>query len=375
MSDAIADVLRPGWSVQPLDHNPLNAATGGIWRVRRDRDTAVLKILWPGGVVSGRPDWATSDDPGHWNYWRREGLAYRTGLVHAAFAAGGIRAPRLLDTFDRPDGSIVLWLEDVAGTPGTQLTPDRFEELGERLGAGHAAWLANGSAGWRAPDPNVSRRSRTRPRGWPRRQAPAAWLAVDWLSRDWLRDYTLTRPVDEPVAWDHPGAARAWPLPLRDSLRELWERRHDVLAEADHLPRTLCHHDLWPMNLVVDEAGPVLFDWTFVGPGPIGEDAANLILDTFLDGLVSIDHFAQVRDLVSAGYERGLAGAVEPAEVRRAIRVTAAAKYFWLAPFMLNRLAATDRLPSVGYDARDDVAMLEGRRPVLEQLAEWFRAG
>ncbi|MFC7481034.1 hypothetical protein ACFQX7_14715 [Luedemannella flava] len=81
MSDAIADVLQPGWAVQPLDHNPLNAATGGIWRVRRNATTAILKILWPGGTVSGRADWATSDDPGHWNYWRREGLAYRTGLV------------------------------------------------------------------------------------------------------------------------------------------------------------------------------------------------------------------------------------------------------------------------------------------------------
>ncbi|WP_344127673.1 phosphotransferase [Luedemannella flava] len=356
MSDAIADVLQPGWAVQPLDHNPLNAATGGIWRVRRNATTAILKILWPGGTVSGRADWATSDDPGHWNYWRREGLAYRTGLCAAAFAAGGIRPPRLLDSVDRYDGSIALWLEDVDGTPGTELTIAQFGDLARRLGTAHASWLAaTGQAGW------------------PGQPAPVAWLTVDWLSRDWLRDYTLSRPVADPVAWDHPLAAQVWPAPLRATLREIWERRHRVLAEVDLLPVTLCHHDVWPMNLVVDDAGPVLFDWTFVGPGAIGEDPANLILDTFFDGLVPIDGLPDVRAAVCDGYARGLAGALEPDDVHRAIRLSAAAKYFWLAPFMLNRIAAADRLPGVGYDARDDLAILEGRRPVLELLTDWYR--
>ncbi|GAA1756644.1 hypothetical protein GCM10009681_29750 [Luedemannella helvata] len=356
VSDAIADVLQPGWVAQPLDHNPLNAATGGIWRVRRDDGTAILKILWPGGTVNGRPDWATSDDPGHWNYWRREGLAYRTGLCSAAFAAGGIRPPALLKTADRYDGSIALWLEDVRGTPGTELTTPQFADLAYRLGTAHAAWLAGtGQAAWPGPP------------------APVWWLTVDWLSRDWLRDYTLSRPVTDPVAWQHPGAVRVWPPRLLATLRALWERRHAVLAEVDLLPQTLSHHDVWPMNLIVDAEGPVLFDWTFVGPGPIGEDAGNLILDTFFDGLVPIEQFDEVCEAVCDGYARGLAGAMEPADVRRAIRLTAAAKYFWLAPFMLTQLTVADRLPSVGYDTRDDLAILAGRRPVLELLCQWYR--
>ena len=115
--------------------------------------------------------------------------------------------------------------------------------------------------------------------------------------------------------------------------------------------KTLSHHDVWPTNLVLTGSGPVLLDWSFVGPGPIGEDTANLVLDTFLDGL---------------------GGAVDPALVVRAVRLTGAAKYFWLAPMMLNRAGgATGQT----YDLRDEAAMFAGRRPVLQLLADWWARG
>lgn len=117
----------------------------------------------------------------------------------------------------------------------------------------------------------------------------------------------------------------------------------------------------------------MLLDWTFVGPGPIGEDAANLILDTFFDGLVDVDLLDDVADAVRAGYQRGLAPAVDAAEVRRAIMLGAAAKYFWLAPGMLAALHRHNPDRSQQYDSRDDLAMFDGRRRVLELLVDWFR--
>jgi hypothetical protein len=159
-----ADLLAPHWSAEPLVHNPLNGATGGIWRIQRDDGPAVLKILTPPGRPEAPAHWATSDDPGHWNYWRREALAYREGLARSAYPA--IRPPRLLAAVDRPDGSVALWLEYVTGAPGTALTPAGLGDVAQRLGAGHAAWLG------------------TRP-------------DLPWLSRDWLADYTTTRPVAE----------------------------------------------------------------------------------------------------------------------------------------------------------------------------------
>lgn len=309
-----------------MAHNPANAATGGIWRVTRGGDggTAILKLAAPPGRNEHhRPDWVTSDEPSHWNYWKRELLAYRSGLAATAF--DGIRAPELLDTVERPDGSVALWLEDVAGTPGPRATPHQLGDLARRLGDA--------------------------------RDSPA----YPWLSRDWLRAYTLARPVSEPVRWDHPVAVAAWPTALRDDLRTLWERRYDVLAATDRLPRTLCHHDVWPMNLVVDADGPVLFDWSFVGPGAVGEDAANLVLDTFLDGLVPVEGLDDVVAAVLDGYGR---------THEAAVTLAGAAKYFWLAPRMITQL---EESVATNYDTRAAAEMFAGRRPVLELLNAWAR--
>ena len=114
-----------------LPHNSINGATGGIWRIRRDGVSTVLKIATPGRA--GAPaHFQASDEPGHWNYWRRELLAYRSGLAGTAFADAGLNAPRLLEADERADGSVALWLQDVTGTPGTAF--GSAEQLGKTPG-------------------------------------------------------------------------------------------------------------------------------------------------------------------------------------------------------------------------------------------------
>ncbi|MFB9239181.1 phosphotransferase family protein [Plantactinospora siamensis] len=338
-----ADLVEPGWVAEPLDHNASNAATGGIWRVRRDGRSAVLKIATPPGHHPDPPaHWTAEDDPGHWNYWRREMLAYAEGLAGSVYAGGGIRAPELLELVERADGSVALWLEDVVGRPGPSAEVADLADLARRLGVAHATWLGS-------------------------------LPAVDWLARDWLGDYVRTRPAADRPPWDHPVAVGEWPAELRIRLRDLWARREDYLAAAAELPRTLCHHDVWPMNLVLTASGPVLLDWTALGPGPVGEDAANLILDTFLDGLVPVDRLPAVTSAVVDGYLAGLGDAVDPALVRRAIALTAAVKYCWLGPWMVTHAASANR-QATNYDRRDLAGMFAGRAPVLHQIADWAAA-
>jgi hypothetical protein len=72
------DLVGVDESAEPLRHNGLNQATGGIWRAVYAGRPAILKILTPGRQPDGAPGaahWATGDDPRHWNYWRRELLA------------------------------------------------------------------------------------------------------------------------------------------------------------------------------------------------------------------------------------------------------------------------------------------------------------
>ena len=101
---------------EPLRHGQANAATGGIWRVRGPVGTAILKVARRPVATDPPRAFPTSDVPTHWNYWRRESLAYETGLAATAYADAGITAPALLGAGTRPDGGIEFWLADVGGT-------------------------------------------------------------------------------------------------------------------------------------------------------------------------------------------------------------------------------------------------------------------
>jgi Phosphotransferase enzyme family len=273
-------------------------------------------------------------------------LAYRSGFAATVYADAGLGAPRLLAAVEPRPGLVGLWLEDVPGLPGARWPVGLLASFAERLG--------RAQAGWAGRDP-----------GHP------------WLSRRWLRQYVASKPIREPVPWDDPLAAAAWPAEVRAGLARLWARRGELLAMAEALPQTTCHLDLWPMNLIA-RGGPddelVLLDWAFAGAGAVGEDVGNLIPDSVADGLVDPGLLPEIEATVTAGYLAGLwAGGWrgQDRQVRRAIAVTGAAKYCWLAPRMLQRLAAGGG-PGF-YDRRDDRQVLRGRLGMLTLVAAWGR--
>jgi Phosphotransferase enzyme family len=330
--------------VEELTHNAGNQATGGIWRVAGPAGRAVVKVANAGRDAGAA--WATSERGDHWNFWRREPLAYQSGFAQAAFGDAGVGAPRPLAMVEPHPGVLALWIEDVDGLPGPRWPVERLAEVAGRLGRAQAGW-----AGRELPHP--------------------------WLSRRWLRQYVGSKPIREPVPWDHPLAASAWTAELRAGLRWLWERRAALLDLAEALPQTLCHLDVWPMNLIA-RGGPgdeiVLLDWAFVGAGAVGEDIGNLIADSVADGLIDPDLLPEIDRAVTAAYLAGLrAGGWRggDAEVRRAIAVTGAAKYCWLAPIMLQRLADGGQR---FYDRRAPEEVLRGRAGMLGLVADWGAA-
>ena len=120
-------------AAEPLRHGQANAATGGIWRVRGPAGTAILKIARPPSATGAPKAFPTSDEPAHWNYWRRESLAYQTGLATTAYADAGIAAPAPLEISTRPDGGVELWLADVGGPwrrPAAKRKPPRWSTSG-----------------------------------------------------------------------------------------------------------------------------------------------------------------------------------------------------------------------------------------------------
>ncbi|PZG08806.1 aminoglycoside phosphotransferase [Nonomuraea aridisoli] len=342
MEDEIAAVLGgPDAVMEPLTHNPANAVTGGIWRVRRGSRSAVLKVLTrrkeaPAG-------WEHSDDPRHWNYWRREAEVYADGLP-GVWAAAGIRAPRLLRLVERDDGDLALWTEDVTGLPGARWDVGRHALLGHRLG------LAQGVAG------QVDRR---------------------YLSRSFLRDYLESKRVpyellEDDAAWRQPVVAEHFPPGLRGELIRLHRDREWFLTILESLPRALCHLDLWPSNVFDDGGGSVLVDWTFAGDGALGEDVGNHIPDSVFDLFLPAARLPELDAAVYGGYVRGLreAGLRGDERLVRLAVCASAVKYDFLAPLMLLH-AGRAQLDYGGTRPVDVARRYRERGAALRYLAGW----
>jgi hypothetical protein len=332
-------------AVEALRHNESNEATGGIWRVRGDLGGAVLKVFTPpAGAPAGF--WPTSDEPAHWNHWRREWLAYTSGLAATAYGEAGITAPAVIEAGARDDGLLELWLEDVEGADGFSWPVPRLARFAYELGAGQARWAG------RVP-------------------------GTPWLSRGWLEQYLAQGParsvdVDDSF-WDHPRVA-VWPERVRYELRRLWHERESLTAAARAAERTLCHLDVWPANLVDRQGRSVLLDWSFTGEGALGEDVANLIVDSFADGLMDVALLPELAEAVTDGYLRGLrdggwSGAGD--RVRAAVAVCGAAKYSWLGPAFLGR--AVREAPGASAYRRDASVeeTVERLTGLLALIADW----
>jgi hypothetical protein len=333
-------------AAEPLRHGQANAATGGIWRVRGPDGSAILKVARPPAGTDPAKTFPTSDEPAHWNYWRRETFAYETGLAGTAYADAGITAPALLETSTRPGGDVELWLADVSGTGGFDWPVPRLARFARELGATQARWAG------RVPP-------------------------IGWLSRRWLAQYLAQAPnwvgPVEPAVWDHPNVA-PWPEPVRTRLRDLWAGPDRVLAVAEAAPHTLCHLDVWPANLADDAGTSVLLDWAFAGEGTVGEDIANLVVDCFADGLMDVALLPEVAEAVIDGYltglrEGGWTGSDDA--VRSAIHACGAAKYSWFGPAMAVR-AARDDLGRSSYRQDTSAAAAIARlTPLVTLIADW----
>jgi hypothetical protein len=319
---------------------PVVSGTAGIWRVRGGPVSFVVKVVRHS--ADGHPNWLTGEDPSHWYYWKREALAYESGLLDSF--SGGLRGPRLLASVHRDDGTIALWLEDLGSRSAAGWDAPRYRAAARDLGQAQGAF----AAGRPLPEDR-------------------------WLSRGWLRTYLTQRDTEMALLTDRDLWARRelrelFPDPPVEALQALRADQGRFVAALDRLPRTICHLDVHPRNLFsVDPAArsgsataTVLVDWAFVGHGALGEDAGNLVPDTVLDFHQPAGVLDDLHALVLEGYLAGLEAAGwrgDPASIRLALAAVVAAKYAWIVPAMLGAVHA----------GRET---LNGR-PLAEGLAHW----
>ncbi|HXQ61601.1 MAG TPA: phosphotransferase [Acidimicrobiales bacterium] len=326
---------KPGpWRSKKL-YDPVASATAGIWRVSGDGWSVVLKLVHHSR--DGHPNWLSSADPDDWLYWKREVLAYRSGLPDSFM--GGLRGPRCLGIFERADGDVALWLEDAGdGSPGTSWNVEPYGLAARHLGHAQGAVAHE--------------------------QPPAA---EPWFARDWLRSYLSQRDRDmELLSGD---GAWSWPLVRnnlgRDTIGPLRRMRDDqdlFLGALDDLPLTICHYDLHPANLFTVGDATVLIDWAFVGLGVLGGDAGVLVADSVLDFHVGPELFDDLFACVRNGYLDGLRQAgwtgVEDL-VDLGMNATLGARYAWIGPALLRSVVQERSVMN--------------RRPIEEAVSCWAR--
>lgn len=244
----------------------LGAVTGQIVRLsgtwaatgRRETFSLIRKSFRP--LTSGRHAVAARE-PGHWAYWRREALAYASGVLPTG---PGLRAPKCFGVVDD-----VVYLEDVDGKPESPVL------AAARLG---------------------------------RWQATAAIPAVPWLSGHQLAQRVAASTLD----WSAVDADPRMPA--------VWHRRAELLDRLAGLPKTLSHGDFHTANLLAADGDTVAVDWSSFGLAPPGSDLAHLLLASLERVLTDPSHVGALTD----AYLDGLCGRFTADEVETCLRVTVA---------------------------------------------------
>ncbi len=255
----------------------------------------VLKIVHP------LPE--TENDAQGIRYWKREVLAYQSGLLESLSC--GMTAPRCYEASQEGE-DYWLWLEEVKDDMGKPWSLPQHYEIARNIGCSNGVYLAG------KPLPQKS-----------------------WLAHRWLRKYVeAAAPMVQilPELRRLPLFQRSFPHLNNDFLLEAWNQRGIFLEAIEKLPQTFCHQDAFAGNLFwrgqVGEKGMVTaLDWAYIGIAAVGEELAPLIaMSSFM---LNID---QLFETCLEGYLAGLAESGwdgDPVQVRFGVLVTIFYRYMF----------------------------------------------
>jgi hypothetical protein len=332
------------WTVAPLGYTVFNPVSAGIYRVAGTARSSASSLRWSAILKICRAptneELANAPDDRREMLletlrWDREGDAYASGLLKTLPV--GLAAPRCFGV-DRHDGTLRIWLEDVADDAAD------WDVARYALAARHLARLGG--------EYLAGRELPTHP----------------WLSRGWIRSWstyfsrTMQAILEADDVWAQPLVVELFDRDARDDLRRLWSMRERWWSALDRLPLTLSHLDAFRANLMSRTARgrveTVAIDWAFVGIAPVAADVATLVAASlFYHGdphepaeITAACLDATVAGLRDAGYR------LSPAEVERAYGVNVIARWaFVIAP-----------LRAAGDPAREQQMEERLRRPFRE---------
>ena len=300
-------------------------------------------------VIGVRPE-PERNEPSGWGYWKREVLAYQSGLLDDL--PGRLVAPRCFGVSEHPGGQFWLWLEDIRDEIGPTWPLAHYGVVARHLGQFNGAYLMG------LPAPSQR-----------------------WLTRSLLRSQLARPQAGLGIArlhnsLDHPPVRHVFSRDLSDRLFRLWAQRDRLIEALEQLPQTFCHMDAFRLNLFAGrgvEGGDrtVAIDWAFTGRGAVGEEIAPLVGATLVFGEVEHDRASDLGQMVFDGYLEGLREAGwhgDPRVVRFGYTATSALRYGagyteWVVSTALDR------------EQRARWAQIAGcsTEGLLDHLARWLR--
>ncbi|MCW2602553.1 MAG: aminoglycoside phosphotransferase [Pseudonocardiales bacterium] len=218
--------------------------------------------------------------------WRLEAQIYASDV--AAVMPEGLRMPRCLGLFERPDDRALLWLEDVATQPRAW-TPEQTADAARQLGA-----LA-------------ARRSSL-----PALELPGGPFLEVYIANQ-LRSWALPALADD-ATWGHPSFAAPELQALRPRIDALAAGLDELVGRVRSVPVLMAHGDPTPMNLLSDGDGLVLIDWGTSTPAPVGFDLLPLVFGRAEAGAAPAQELAGVLAVALPAYRAGLASEGFPVE-------------------------------------------------------------
>jgi hypothetical protein len=223
-----------------------------------------------------------ANDPTSWLYWKREAMAYQSGVLDRL--PGDLAAAKCYAIQEFNDGTCCLWLEYVQEDTGNW-TMVEHRLVARHLGQFNGAYLAG------HPLPEL-----------------VSWM-LPGRTHQWLE-------------WASPGMAQLHQLAetewgrwlSKDSVERmirLWANRESLLAALDHLPTCFCHHDAFRRNLMLrntddDVVETVAIDWSFIGPGKVGQEIAIMTAINLQFMEVAASEAPELDRAVFEGYVEGL---------------------------------------------------------------------
>jgi hypothetical protein len=275
-----------------------------------ERDWSLILKTW-------RRD-SNTDELSTWNYWKREFLAYNSGILDDL---PGLSTPRLFGAVDETDVAF-LWLEEIVEDGDHRWPTERYVTSALHLGRFNGAYLVERSV------PNAPFLTRTYLRSW-----------TNWIP--WLAS------VRSPQTWSHPMVAAAIPTPPIVRLERLHSEVGSLFDRLETLPQTFSHLDAWRTNLIgarsaSGEDRTFAIDWSFVGLAPAGQEVAILVGGSHIWLDAEPDELASLSKRAFAAYVDGLREAGWRGDERVVRFAYAASLALYVAPvvpFWLARIA------------------------------------